>query len=170
MSIRRHARQGKIGVAYIDYLGLLELPSGRSRYEQVSDATRKLKLLAKMAGIPIILLCQLNRASVTDNRPPDLYDLRDSGSIEQDADIVLMLQSHQKGDPIKVERDTPITKDYLTIQVFVRKNRHGRKDWSFLLRPNDTYSDFTVEQGIIGELPGERILPEDYDKNDSQPY
>ena len=165
-------KRGKCKIAFIDYLGLFRDcydDGNRKLYQTIGKITGTLKAVAKRLGIPIVLLCQLNRDQAKDGREPELYDLRDSGSIEQDADIVLMLQSHQKGDPIKVEGE-PIVKDYLTIQVFVRKNRHGRKDWSFLLRPNDTYSDFTVEQGIIGELPGDRLLPEDYDKNDSQPY
>lgn len=137
MSIRRHARQGKIGAAYIDYLGLLELPSGRSRYEQVSDATRKLKLLAKMAGIPIVLLCQLNRASVADNRPPDLYDLRDSGSIEQDADIVLMLERSRKYENC--------------IAMYIRKNRQGKTGYNIVLEINDNYTRFTEKDGADEE-------------------
>ena len=137
MSIRRHARQGKIGAAYIDYLGLLELPSGRSRYEQVSDATRKLKLLAKMAGIPVVLLCQLNRASVADNRPPDLYDLRDSGSIEQDADIVLMLERSRKYENC--------------IAMYIRKNRQGRCGDNIVLEINDNYTRFTEKDGADEE-------------------
>lgn len=137
MSIRRHARQGKIGAAYIDYLGLLELPSGRSRYEQVSDATRKLKLLAKMAGIPVVLLCQLNRASVTDNRPPDLYDLRDSGSIEQDADIVLMLERSRKYENC--------------IAMYIRKNRQGKTGYNIVLEINDNYTRFTEKDGADEE-------------------
>lgn len=137
MSIRRHARQGKIGAAYIDYLGLLELAGGRSRYEQVSDATRRLKLLAKMAGIPIVLLCQLNRASVTDNRPPDLYDLRDSGSIEQDADIVLMLERSRKYENC--------------IAMYIRKNRQGRCGDNIVLEINDNYTRFTEKDGADEE-------------------
>lgn len=137
MSIRRHARQGKIGAAYIDYLGLLELPSGRSRYEQVSDATRKLKLLAKMAGIPVVLLCQLNRASVADNRPPDLYDLRDSGSIEQDADIVLMLERSRKYENC--------------IAMYIRKNRQGKTGYNIVLEINDNYTRFTEKDGADEE-------------------
>lgn len=137
MSIRRHARQGKIGAAYIDYLGLLELAGGRSRYEQVSDATRRLKLLAKMAGIPVVLLCQLNRASVTDNRPPDLYDLRDSGSIEQDADIVLMLERSRKYENC--------------IAMYIRKNRQGRCGDNIVLEINDNYTRFTEKDGADEE-------------------
>lgn len=139
MSIRRHARQGKIGVAYIDYLGLLELAGGRSRYEQVSDATRRLKLLAKMAGIPVVVLCQLNRSSVADNRAPDLYDLRDSGSIEQDADIVLMMERSRK------------YKDDGCVTMYIRKNRQGRCGDNIVLNVTEGYTVFTEREGANEE-------------------
>ena len=77
----------------IDYLQLVE-PDDRHqiREQQVATMTRALKLLAKELGVPVILLCQLNREA--ENNPgkrPSLANLRESGAIEQDADIVLLL-------------------------------------------------------------------------------
>ena len=64
---------------------------------QISEVTKSLKRLAKDCRCPVVLLCQLNRNNVRDGRPPDLQDLRDSGSIEQDADIVLIIERIKTG-------------------------------------------------------------------------
>ncbi|MBN9690716.1 MAG: replicative DNA helicase [Verrucomicrobia bacterium] len=97
---RRWKQRHGIELLVLDYLGLIR-DSGRqrSRYEAVSDITREVKALAKELRVPVILLCQLNRASETDNRAPRLSDLRDSGSIEQDADLVWLLH-HEDGSVI----------------------------------------------------------------------
>ncbi len=98
--IRAEARmlktKGKCDIVFIDYLQLSDMkPAGKelhNREQDVSIATRKAKMLAKELNCPVILLSQLNRES--ENRPgkrPQLADLRESGAIEQDADIVLLL-------------------------------------------------------------------------------
>jgi replicative DNA helicase len=84
-------------------------------YQAITERTRRFKTLAMDCGIPVVLLCQLNRLADAENRPPELRDLRDSGSIEQDADVVLMLSRH---DP----RDLADNR----INIFIRKNRNGR--------------------------------------------
>ncbi|TKJ37508.1 MAG: hypothetical protein CEE38_08415 [Planctomycetes bacterium B3_Pla] len=86
-------QQDKIGIAFIDHLHLINAP-GRSRYEQITYASKALKSLAMQAGIPVVVAAQLNRAprQRTDHRP-FMSDLRDSGSLEQDADIILLLAS-----------------------------------------------------------------------------
>ena len=122
------SRRGKCKVAFIDYLGLVrdgenaKLPL----YQQIANITGSLKAVAKSAKIPIVLLCQLNRASASEDRPPQLFDLRDSGSIEQDADIVLMLEAKEN-----------------TLNMWVRKNRQYRKEACISLEPNSTYTTFT---------------------------
>lgn len=111
--VLQHQR-GKCAIAFIDHLHIISgTETSRSMYQAITERTRRFKSLAMDCGIPIVLLCQLNRMSETDNRPPDLVDLRDSGSIEQDADIVLMLDRHtkSKSDPM--------------LDVWVRKNRNG---------------------------------------------
>ena len=83
--------------------------------------------MAKRLGIPIVVLVQINRdfAKEGDNHAPQLYHLKDSGNIEQDADIVLMLA--QSGD-------------YL--DMWIRKNRNFKKDLRLQLRPNESYTRF----------------------------
>lgn len=83
----------------IDYLGLLkDVSEGRSLYESVSQTSTALKRLAKELGVPVIALAQLNRGvEHRSEKAPTLADLRDSGSIEQDADVVILL-SRDKND------------------------------------------------------------------------
>jgi replicative DNA helicase len=85
--------EGKLDVVVIDYLQLIEFPQFRNNRErEVSEISRTLKLLAMEMNIPIICLSQLSRkVEERTNKKPQLSDLRDSGSIEQDADIVMFL-------------------------------------------------------------------------------
>lgn len=130
------AERGKCKIAFIDYLGFIKdkdvarLPVA----QQIAIITSELKAVAKRVGIPIVLLCQLNRESAKDNRPPQLYDLRDSGSIEQDADVVLMLE--QVKNPLD-DNDTP------DINMWLRKNRQFKKEVCITVRPDETYTRFT---------------------------
>lgn len=127
----------RCNIAFVDYLGLLDFRSEGKipLYQQIAAATKRFKQTAKQCRIPIVLLCQLNRNSVSDNRPPQMQDLRDSGSIEQDADIVLML-----------ERPTPTdatTYDDARLNMWVRKNRQGKAGEIFIeLQPDSTYTNF----------------------------
>ena len=129
------AERGKCKIAFIDYLGFIKDKDGArlSMYQQISNITAELKATAKRAGIPVVLLCQLNRDSVKDGRPPQLYDLRDSGSIEQDADVVLMLEQ------VKNSLDEDATPD---VNMWLRKNRQYKKEVCITIRPDDSYSRF----------------------------
>lgn len=115
-AVARKAPKGKrLAGVVIDYLQLMT--SGErveSRQQEVSQFTRSLKLLAQQLGCPVIALSQLNRASAGRKDPrPVLTDLRESGSIEQDADTVWLLHR----DPEKAPND---------LEVHVAKNRHGQ--------------------------------------------
>ena len=87
----------KVRLVFIDYLGLIRFDGKQPLYIQISEVTKSMKRLAKDCRCPVVLLCQLNRNSVRDGRPSDLQDLRDSGSIEQDADIVLIIERIKTG-------------------------------------------------------------------------
>ncbi len=122
----RLRRLPKIDLVIIDYLQLMS--SGRrieNRVQEISEITRNLKILAKEMNVPVITLSQLSRASEqrTDHRP-QLSDLRDSGSIEQDADIVLFLYRDgyytDKGNEQAVQ-----STDMNSGECIVAKNRHG---------------------------------------------
>ena len=127
------ARQGRCDIAFVDYLGLIN-PTDRRipLYQQIAEVTGTMKVVAKKLGIPIVLLCQLNRDAAGNDVDPDLYHLRDSGSIEQDADIVLMLR--RKDDDLN---------------ILIRKNRHGESNLRITLKTNDTrtkYYDAGIEK------------------------
>lgn len=105
-TIRRAKRRHNIGVAFIDYLQLIEKQGRRNdtNDSMIGDITRKLKLLARSEHIPIILLSQLNR--LASDAEPCLHHLRESGNIEQDADDVFFLYSKQ--GPQNAEANQPI--------------------------------------------------------------
>ncbi len=116
----------------IDYLGLIK-PAGRveNRVQAVSEITRELKLMAKDLAIPVIVCAQLSRGTEGrgSSHRPQLADLRESGSIEQDADIVMMLYrpDYYKGekDDDEEEQDQQLANK---VEVIVAKNRHGSTD------------------------------------------
>lgn len=114
---RRMKAQHKIALIIVDYLQLMHGGRQESRVQEVSDISSGLKSIAKELQIPIVALSQLSRESErrTDRRP-QLSDLRDSGSIEQDADIVLFLYREGMHNQ---EVDKSIT------QLIVAKNRNG---------------------------------------------
>lgn len=111
-----HRRKPLAGVV-VDYLQLMSPPPGdrRPRHEFVADMSRQLKVLAMDMQVPVIALSQLNRSSESrEDKRPGLADLRESGAIEQDADVVILLHREIMGDKSN------------EIDFAVAKNRHGR--------------------------------------------
>ncbi len=105
-----------LGLIVIDYLQLLKSKTKFSAREQeVADISRRLKLLSKKLDIPIVALCQLNRETEKRRRPL-LADLRESGSLEQDADNVLFLY---------VEEEEKVKNRIIKVEVIVAKQRNG---------------------------------------------
>lgn len=96
---RRIYARKKLGMIIVDYLQLVSGSDPRApREQQVAEVSRGLKAMAKELDLPVIVLSQLNRSSEKENRTPRLSDLRESGSIEQDADIVMMLSRPKDAD------------------------------------------------------------------------
>jgi replicative DNA helicase len=112
------ARTNPARLVVVDYLGLMTAPRAESRERQVAELSRGLKLLAKEFDVPILALSQLNRESTkrTDRRPT-MSDLRDSGSVEQDADIVLLLHREDVFDKESARAGE--------LDVIVDKHRNG---------------------------------------------
>lgn len=112
-----HLKHG-LDLLVVDYLQLLQLHDAETRQQGIADASRKLKLLAKELDIPVLVLSQLSRACEgRDDKRPMLADLRDSGAIEQDADVVLFLYRH--------EVYVSDTDEKGVAEVLVRKHRNG---------------------------------------------
>ena len=96
---RRIYARKKLGLVIVDYLQLVSGSDPRApREQQVAEVSRGLKAMAKELDLPVIVLSQLNRSSEKENRTPRLSDLRESGSIEQDADVVIMLSRPKDSD------------------------------------------------------------------------
>ena len=118
-----------LGLVVIDYIGLMQTTAKTdNRAQQVGEISRNLKIMAKDFGIPIVCCAQLNRATETrtgeGGKKPTLSDLRDSGSIEQDADIVLFLYRDEYYKDISGKED--VAGDSVnTAEVIIAKNRHG---------------------------------------------
>jgi len=120
---RRLKLRHNIRLVIVDYLQLVEPDNRRdSRQEQVAGISRRLKFLAKELKIPVLACAQLNRSSEdrTGNRPR-LADLRESGSIEQDADTVMLLH---RPEMYRTSSDEPVV-DEGTVEVIVAKQRNG---------------------------------------------
>jgi replicative DNA helicase len=118
---RRMQRRHGVGLIVIDYLQLMDPPADLERraprHEQVGAISRRLAMASKALDMPILLLSQLNRESEKrEDRTPRMSDLRESGAIEQDADVVLLMHRPGMHDPA-----TPATK----LDLIVAKNRNG---------------------------------------------
>ncbi len=136
-------RVKNLGLVVIDYLQLMQ--SGKNidnRVQEVSDISRNLKIMAKDLGVPVICCAQLSRGPEgRTSKKPMLSDLRDSGAIEQDADIVMFLY---RDEYYKDQEGTHA--DANVAEVIVAKNRHGSTD--------------TVRMGWIGQFTKFRTLDE----------
>ena len=110
-------RVDDLGLVVVDYLGLMKSDRKTdNRVNEVSDISRNLKLMAKELNVPVIVCSQLSRGPEKTDKPPMLSDLRDSGAIEQDADIVMFLsRDYYQNDP---ENQNIATCN-------IAKNRHG---------------------------------------------
>jgi len=129
LSLRTQARklrsQQNVEIIFIDYLGLIAYENSKlQRFEQISNISRALKSLARELHIPIVVLCQLNRDAQWET--PTLANLRDSGSIEQDADLVLFLNREQpKKNKKDKEEEKPVSFDRIPTDLIIAKQRNG---------------------------------------------
>jgi replicative DNA helicase len=114
---RRLKREGKLNLIIVDYLQLLQAKA-ESRQNEISLISRTLKSIARDLGLPVLALAQLNRKAEerTDHKPM-LSDLRESGAIEQDADMVMLLMREDYYEETEENRDQAL--------MIIAKNRHG---------------------------------------------
>lgn len=136
-------RVDNLGLVVIDYLGLMSSDKKiENRANEVGDISRNIKIMAKELGVPIICCAQLNRGSADrSDKRPTLTDLRDSGSIEQDADCVIFLYRDEY-----YKTDTANEAEGNIAEVIVAKNRHG--------------STGTIKVGWIGRYTKFRSIAE----------
>ena len=139
-----------LGLVVIDYLQLMSSATGASkdnRVQEISAITRSLKMMAKELNVPVILLSQLSRGiEKRDDKTPQLSDLRESGSIEQDADVIVFLERDY------YEKDASKKNNCI---VHISKNRHGSVG-KITLNWDGRYTAFTAQATHVN-------VPEGYD-------
>ena len=115
---RLQAKEGGLDLIVVDYLQLMSPPRAESRQQEVSQISRALKDLSRELQVPVVALSQLSRAvELRDDKKPQLSDLRESGSIEQDADVVLLLYRPEYYDPTEENKGLA--------EVICAKQRNG---------------------------------------------
>lgn len=137
---RRLKAQGKLDAVVVDYLQLMTgPPDSGSREQEVSSISRSLKSIAKELNVPVLALSQLNRSVETrsGNKKPMLSDLRESGAIEQDADMVIFIHRPEKMGVLQFE-DGMSTRGHA--DIILAKNRNGPTDEILLYFKEDRAS------------------------------
>ena len=166
---RRLRRQKGIGMVIVDYLQLLQGTgkgsSGDNRVQEISEISRGLKQLAKELDLPVIGLSQLSRAvEQREDKRPQLSDLRESGSIEQDADIVIFiyredyyLAAKQPADdhPDFAAWQEEMARNYGRAEIIVAKQRHGSTG-KVRVKFDSRITKFSdaVDEGYLPEIRG----------------
>jgi len=146
---RRLVAEHNIGMVVVDYLQLMRghaaIRARDSREQEIADISRSLKGLAKELNIPVVALSQLNRAvEARENKRPRLADLRESGAIEQDADLIIFLYREKRYNP-----DTPMGN---VAEANIGKHRNGPEGITIKLTFIEEYTRFE-NYSPIDEIP-----------------
>jgi len=147
----------EIDLIIIDYMQLMTYPGKESRQQEVAEISRRMKLLAKEVNTPVIVLSQMSRSAEINKDKPQLHDLRDSGSIEQDADIVTFLYKEKDQDP----NDT-------IVELIIAKFRNGQIgslafEWhgsNFRFVPADKSRLPSMKRMAVRKASGEPTAPQ----------
>jgi len=126
---RRLKMQHDIRLIVVDYIQLMDSPVNENRQQQIAEISRGLKALARELNVPVVALSQLNRAVDRENRRPRLSDLRESGAIEQDADVVLLLHRpdyYEEKKEMDVSAEAQADRHMGSVtEIIVAKQRNG---------------------------------------------
>jgi len=166
-------KEGKCDIIFIDYLQLITTISkkDRTRENEVSEITRNLKIMAKELKVPVIALCQMNRNIESYNREPMLSDLRESGAIEQDADMVIFInRPGMKKEEEVTDKNGNVLENYM--ELLIKKNRSG-KTGKIKLIHNDSFTDFYDwdATGQAKQIPVRNYYePKKQEENDEMPF
>jgi replicative DNA helicase len=158
---RRLKAENNIGMIVVDYLQLMVgPPSSENRQQEISTISRSLKALARELRVPVVALSQLSRAPeqrAGDNKRPQLSDLRESGAIEQDADVVMFLYRQEYYDVLEGKDPSQPDKDGKTSQglaeVIIGKQRNGPTGnvTLFFNRQYTRFENYSGRQGGGGQ-------------------
>lgn len=155
---RRLKRESGIGLLIVDYLQLMTPTSNRSLeslVQQVTEISRSLKTLARELDVPVLALSQLSRAIETRRGRPRLSDLRDSGSIEQDADVVMFIHNEDRYNENKEERSN-------VSEILVEKHRNGPTGSIQLYFDTKRATFLPIEKSNFDAAPAGNLSPQDY--------
>ena len=147
--VRRLKHEKKLGLVVIDYLQLMTPVQSKNNdnvVQQITEISRSLKQLAKEFDIPVIALSQLSRAVEQRGGKPRLSDLRDSGSIEQDADVVMFIHREQNDDGAGKKQIT---------EIMIEKHRNGPTGKIELYFDADKSSFLSMDKNDFGEFNGD---------------
>jgi len=191
---RLKSKMGRLDLVVVDHIQLMNsVKTSESRQSEITEISRGLKMIAKELEVPVIALSQLNRASETGKRKPQLADLRESGAIEQDADIVMFIH---RPDRAATEDNNEIKpQNQAEAEIILAKNRSGACESFKLLfkgeqtkfvnivynapempaymakqSSNENNTTEEVDDGYdayapVGEPPVEEVAPENIDES-----
>ncbi len=144
---RRLKIESGLDLIVIDYMQLMSSGNSMNRVQEISEISRGIKQLARELDVPIICLSQLSRAVETrPDKRPIMSDLRESGSIEQDADIIMMIYREEYYDEF--------TEKKWVTDIFIRKNRNG-PIWNVELMFQKNNQKFIEIERTMGDVPME---------------
>lgn len=158
---RRLSAQHKLDIAIVDYLQLMTGPrDAGSREQEVSSISRALKSISKELDVPIVALSQLNRSVEVrgGNKRPQLSDLRESGAIEQDADMVIFIHRPEKYGFTTLDNDMPSKG---IAEIILAKNRNGPVD-DILLRFREERAQFIDVEDLNYEAIGQQNISDSF--------
>jgi replicative DNA helicase len=151
------AQGKKVAAVFVDYLQLMSGPETQKRHEFLSECTKALKRCAKRWGVPVVALSQLNRETGRrPNKRPTLFDLKESGAIEEDADLVIGLHQH-------AEYDETWPKE--VAEAIILKQRNGPKDTAYIKFVPEYAGFFDLEYNF--RPPAEPAKPSKYKRGES---